>query len=131
MCKDLNEVQTQQVVHTKKIHDSMYCINRSSDRVIKMLGALSLICKTDSLLNINGFDEKYIGWGLEDIDLFNITTTSWANIGKNSKINSVHLWHPITSKMKCNGKKNLSYFKSKGYTTTRAIQIYKQAFPEY
>lgn len=132
MCKDLNEVQTQQVVQTNKIHDSMYDTNHSSDRVIKMLGSLSLICKTESLLNIDGFDEKYVGWGLEDIDLFmNITKSPGINIGKNNKVNSVHLWHPITSKMRCTGKNNLLYFKSKGYTTARAIQMYKQAFPEY
>lgn len=128
ICKDLNEYQTQQVTQTGTICESYFNKNSSSDRVIDVLGSLSFICKKTSLQNLGGFDENYIGWGLEDIDISMRILTSKHNIGKSKDTMAVHLWHPITRTDRNAGVKNLKTFKSKGYSTKRVKQLHKEMF---
>ena len=69
----------------------------------------------DDYEQINGFDEQFIGWGLEDRDL----QCRLARLGR--RVNSIllttapiHLWHPPAPSFARNnvGTRNLDYFKS-------------------
>jgi len=127
-CKDLNEFQTQQLVTTKHINENMLRTNMSSDRFIKYFGALSYICKVDSFKTSGQLDEKYIGWGYEDLDLFlNIYKQNYS-IGVAHGVNAVHMWHPpVTNKAK-HMLINKKYFENKGYTIDRVKQAHRELF---
>lgn len=71
-------------------------------RTARIAGLGIGILKED-ILKINGFDEKFIGWGLEDFDLGNringlglgITTIKPKNI-------VIHMYHPVVSQSSVN-----------------------------
>ena len=128
ICKDLNEFQTQQLVKTKCIDESMLRTNMSSDRSIKYFGALSYICKVDNFKNSGQLDENYIGWGYEDLDLFlNIHEQNYS-IGVAHNVNAVHMWHlPVINKAK-HMLMNKKYFKTKGYTIDRVKRAHQELF---
>ena len=87
---------------------------------------ISYICKKDSLISIGGYDEKFKGWGLEDIDLAaRVLDNPVFKIGKNIHITGLHQWHPISTTSRNQGATNLKIFKDKGHTTSKIIEMYK------
>lgn len=125
---DLNEINTNILCESGCITERMLSINPGTGRKVQMLGSLSYICKVIKYINIGGLDEKYIGWGLEDIDLFMRLSESDLKLGKTLCRDGVHMWHPISTASRNAGLTNLKYFKSKGYTTSHAKQLYSKMF---
>ena len=66
-------------------------------RGIKLVGMSYSLWKED-YVNINGYDEKYIGWGYEDDDFGNRLTASGVR-GREVFTDQIllHLWHPASS----------------------------------
>ena len=62
---------------------------------------------------VNGFDERYVGWGLEDRDLQvrleRLGVRAWSILLRTAP---VHLWHPVAPSFARNnhGTANLAYF---------------------
>ena len=69
-------------------------------RGIKLVGMSYSLLKED-YININGYDEKYIGWGYEDDDFGNRLTASGVR-GREVFTDQIllHLWHPVSSSKK-------------------------------
>lgn len=127
-CKDLNEVQTQQLVETKHIQENMLRDNMSSDRSIKYFGALSYICKLDKFIKSGRLDIGYVGWGYEDLDLFLNIYNQKYSIGVASDVNAVHMWHlPVAGRDRCM-LTNKRYFETKGYTINQVKQAHNELF---
>jgi len=127
-CKDLNEFQTQQLVETKYMDENMLKMNMSSDRSIKYFGALSYICKVSSFRTSGQLDEKYTGWGYEDLDLFLNIYNQKYSIGVAHDVNAVHMWHPPTVDKAKHMLINKKYFESKGYTIDKVKQAHRELF---
>lgn len=128
VCKDLNEIQTQQLVKTKHLHENMLRKNMSSDRFIKYFGALSYICKHDKFIESGKLDEKYIGWGFEDLDLFLNIYNQKYSIGTETNANAVHMWHPPSMSRAKFMLTNRKYFETKGYTDYQVKQAHQDLF---
>jgi glycosyltransferase involved in cell wall biosynthesis len=75
----------------------------------KLLGCHFSIWKKD-VQKINGFDENYVGWGLEDDDfarrLYRIGLKSLSVI---LKARALHLWHPAVSSKPISIKESPNY----------------------
>jgi hypothetical protein len=127
-CKDLNEFQTQQLVTTKRINENMLRTNMSSDRSIKYFGALSYICKVENFKASGQLDEKYIGWGFEDLDLFLNIYNQKYSIGVAHDVNAVHMWHPPAIDRAKHMFINKKYFESKGYSIDNVKQAHQELF---
>lgn len=69
-------------------------------RGIKLLGMSYSLWKKD-YRNINGYDEKYIGWGYEDDDFGNrLTASGVRGIEVYTDQILLHLWHQVSSSKK-------------------------------
>lgn len=82
------------------------CINGRKD-INTSLGKFSVAFKTNLAKLCNGYNERYLGWGFQDLDFIrkrlNPSTTTII------KINSVHLYHPISKSNTYFGNKQLYY----------------------
>jgi GT2 family glycosyltransferase len=80
-------------LHSRGLLDRGYQLFRLKDRP-KPLGANLAVWKAD-LLALNGFDERFVGWGYEDEDLARRLERRGAEIGFAPAAAWVlHLWHP-------------------------------------
>ena len=86
---------------------------RIKKRGIKLVGMSYALFKED-YIKVNGYDEKYNGWGFEDDDLGN--RLSMAKVkGKpfRPKRITLHLWHPFDSTKKKSANEDYYYFRKK------------------
>jgi hypothetical protein len=97
VCKDLNEVQTRDIIKNKDIPSRSMDSNGTDDREVKMYGAMSFIAPVDKIYQLDMFNEKYVGYGYEDYDIY-IKARNNGKIIIASHVNAVHLWHPPTHK---------------------------------
>ena len=71
----------------------------------------------EDLERVNGFDEKFVGWGLEDRDLqFRLSRTGFRCRSILSSTMAFHLWHEPHPTCRRNGEgtENLKYYQRKG-----------------
>jgi hypothetical protein len=88
--KNLTESETRRIFN-KELVGIDYTLTNT--RQINMYGALSFIFNIQTFKDIGGMNERYIGWGYEDYDLFSrvIKKHNVYIIGTGY---GVHLWHP-------------------------------------
>ena len=86
------KVEQDQIVNKEKFYNFLYKLKLRS-RGAKIVGLIFSLFKED-FININGLDEKYIGYGYEDDDFGNRLTVAGIN-GKElvTKNIQLHLWH--------------------------------------
>lgn len=82
------------ITRKDKFYNLLYKLKLRT-RGAKMAGAFFALYK-DDFININGFDEKYIGWGEEDDDFCN-RFYKYGGIAKplDLEIYPVHMYHPF------------------------------------
>lgn len=81
-------------IHTKQIFEKQ-CLNYNSspDIIVQNLAAGgSLAINHDAYVSIGGFDEKFVGWGGEDIEFWE--RAQILNIYDYGFMPIIHLWHP-------------------------------------
>jgi GT2 family glycosyltransferase len=71
----------------------------------------SVALTKSSLVAVGGFDEKFIGWGMEDLDLAYKTHRRGMKAVYNYKMECLHQYHKESSRL--NYKKNARYFLEK------------------
>ena len=77
------------------------------------LTGCAFACMREDLLEVNGFDENFVGWGLEDRDLqrrFAMQSTRTATVMH--RVKAVHQWHPndATFSRNAEGTANRAYY---------------------
>ena len=85
----------------------------------KLLTANAAVHRLD-LERVNGFDERFVGWGYEDEDLARRLRRVGVRIGDGSLESIVlHLFHPVheTHRPNARGSANYAYFKQARYLT--------------
>lgn len=94
-------------------------------RHVNIYGALSFIFEIDAFLQLGMMDERYEGWGHEDIDLFLKlhTPDNGKVIEVNNKQYGVHLWHPDPVDKETTSKQNLTIFEGKNYSNDLATEL--------
>jgi len=94
-------------------------------RHVNIYGALSFIFNVNKYIGIGGMDERYIGWGHEDIDLFlKLHTPDRGKIIEINRVDlGVHLWHPEPIKKSGTNNSNLGIFSEKGYSIDLATKL--------
>ena len=94
-------------------------------RHVNIYGALSFIFNVQSFNKIGGMDERYEGWGHEDIDLF--LKLHDPDRGKVIHIleqfKGIHLWHPDPPSKSSTSNKNLDIFTGKSYSNDLATEL--------
>ncbi len=69
LIENSKKVEQEKIVKKEKLYNILYRL-RLRDRGAKIVGLIFSLYKED-FININGLDEKYIGWGFEDDDFGN------------------------------------------------------------
>jgi predicted glycosyltransferase involved in capsule biosynthesis len=83
---------------------------KSENKLNHAFGKYSFILKTNYFTQIEGYDEKYEGWGFQDLDLISrLPRKIYSGYTKNI---AFHLYHPHSSRE--NYKKNKELFNKKG-----------------
>ncbi|MCA9261537.1 MAG: glycosyltransferase [Planctomycetales bacterium] len=93
-------------------------------RMLPRLTGCNMAVWRDDLLAVNGFDERFVGWGLEDRDIQRRLET----LGRRCRTilpstAAFHLWHPpVESFVRNNvGTPNLAYYESNSHSV-RCLQ---------
>ena len=98
-------------------HESTYLFKsnliktkKSENKLNHAFGKYSFILKTDYFKQIEGYDERYEGWGFQDLDLISrLPKKIYSGYTKNI---AFHMYHPSASRE--NYKKNKELFSKKG-----------------
>ena len=102
---------------------------RLAKRGIKLVG-MSYALMKEAYLNVNGYDENYIGWGQEDDDFGNRLTVAGINgrelITKNIQL---HLWH-YSDPTKVHSSNEEYYYKRKKEIFSKKDFFCKKGFEE-
>ena len=124
--RDLTEKETLEFYINPDIRQIKYYNGlEDSHRHVNIYGALSFIFNITRYIDIGGMDERYIGWGHEDIDLFLKlhTPDNGKKIEINRECTGVHLWHPAPPKKIGTNNSNLAIFGEKGYSIDLATEL--------
>lgn len=123
--RDLTSEETIKCFKTSDISKIKYYNGLENDhRHVNIYGALSFIFNIEKYQDMGGMDERYEGWGHEDIDLFLKLHTpdngKVIHIVENLK--GVHLWHPDPVNKSKTSDLNYKIFSDKGYSIDLATE---------
>ncbi len=87
----------------KEFKESIYLFGfKRVSKYLSLLGSHFAV-KKDLLIKINGFDEDYVGYGLEDCDLeWRLRAAGGSFVNMKGRAIQYHLWHEETSRDKVN-----------------------------
>jgi len=106
----------------RRCRNLVYTVSRTKDRP-KLLTANAAVHRAD-FLRVNGFDERFVGWGYEDEDLARRLRRVGVKVLDACRHSLVlHLFHPVHESHRPNARAsaNYRYFKT-GVFLTRPLQ---------
>ncbi|MBI1247232.1 glycosyltransferase [bacterium] len=98
-------------LHAKAVRARIYGWLRIPMR--PRLTGCAFACMREDLLSVNGFDENFVGWGLEDRDLQRrFAAQSIRTATALHRVKAIHQWHPhdATFSRNAEGTANRAYF---------------------
>lgn len=99
-----------QIVKKEKLYNVLYNLKLRT-RGAKIVGLIFALYKED-FINLNGFDEKYIGWGEEDDDFGNRFFKYGGEVESiKYKRHPIHMFHPSSPSKK--DLPNLAYYRQR------------------
>ena len=104
----LNSKSTTYVVKSGKVSDSL-----TADLVVNYFEGGSLACKRRTYFDIGGFNEQFIGYGVEDCEFFE-RLSKLTNFYDHRSVNLIHMFHGRTRGWQLRHRKNKDIYSALG-----------------